>query len=346
MRAVWARSTLPTGGAEWIWKPLARDESSPLGFYAVRDFRLDPVPAGARLLISADEEYLLYLNGRRLGSGRYSAGRHGALLDTYAVEDELAPGGNRLMVEVRSDKGTGGLLLALVDGRGRTFLGTDESWRLFRRDHPFLLRGLVPLSPKLAPGRGEDSFSWGLPPLGRWGRPEVGPRRPLYRELIGDLSPEAAPRPVVWTSPLGPELPPVPRTIFDFGREVTGYLHLEIPPVSEQRAGLLFTASRGVPDPLSERPSGAVITIPDRHGWEDACLRRFRYVMVVGLSPRGARVQPVASGDPGQIAALLPREVRTPGVLGIEPPPLRTPVENEVWRKLQGVPGVARREEL
>ncbi len=33
------------------------------------------------------------------------------------------------------------------------------------------------------------------------------------------------------------------------------------------------------------------------------------------------------------------------GVLGIVPPPLRTPVEDEVWRELEGVPGVAGREE-
>jgi hypothetical protein len=342
-----ARMSIPTGEAEWIWKPLARSESSPVGFYAVRDFTLDPPPANARLLISADQEYILYLNGRRLGSGRYASGKRGALLDRYEVADRLAPGGNRLLVEVRSGQGTGGLLLALVDGAsGRPLLGTDERWRLFRRDHPFLLRGLVPISPKLELGEGEDIFSWGLPPMGRWGVPTVGPERPLYPDLVGHLPAVAAPRPLLLTHSLGRDLPPVPRTVFDFGHEVTGYLHLTLAPDRVQRAGLLFTGIDAVPDPLDLRPAGAIITIPDRHGWEDASPRRLRYVLVVGLQPAGAEIQPVAEGRAADLAALLPGEERTEGVLGIVPPALRTPVEDEVWRKFERVPGIARREKL
>jgi len=46
-------------------------------FYLLRDFTLDPPPAAGRLLVSADEEYILYLNGRRIGSGRYAVGPSG-----------------------------------------------------------------------------------------------------------------------------------------------------------------------------------------------------------------------------------------------------------------------------
>ncbi|MEA2695354.1 MAG: Alpha-L-rhamnosidase N-terminal domain [Acidobacteriota bacterium] len=352
VRAVRARGSLPTGSAEWIWTPLARNESSPVAFCLVRDFDLDPPPVHGRLLVAADEEYVLYLNGRRIGSGRYSAaaaGRRGTLLDSYEVGDELTPGGNRLLAEVRSGRGTGGFLLALVEGlSGRPLLGTDLRWRVYRRDHPFLLRGLVPLSPKLILGTGEDVSSWGLPPMGRWGVPAAGPGRPLFADLVGDRAPLTARRTVL-SDPPAPGLPPVPRTLFDFGRLVTGYLHLEVKPDEVQRAGLLYTRVEGVPEISAVRPDGAVITIPARHGWEDACPRRFRYALVVGLDPIAARVQPV---DEGAAAALLAPAAPTPlasrpaGVLGLVPPPLRTPVENEVWREFQRVPGVAGREDL
>jgi hypothetical protein len=315
----------------------------------VRDFDLDPPPAHGRLLVAADEEYVLYLNGRRLGSGRYSGsggfGRRWTRLDTYEAGDWLTPGGNRLVAEVRSGRGAGGFLLALVDGvGGRPLLGTDGRWRVYRRDHPFLLRGLVPLSPKLILGTGEDVYSWGLPPLGRWGVPTAGPVRPLFPDLAGERSPLAASRTAL-ADPPAPGLPPVPRTLFDFGREVTGYLHLEVTPDEVQRAGLLYIGVEGVPALSEARPDGAVITIPARRGWEDASPRRFRYALVVGLAPVAARVQPV---DEKAAEPLLPRVLQTSpvGVLGLVPPPLRTPVEHEVWRKFQRVPGVAGREEL
>ncbi len=337
--------SLPTGMAEWIWKPLGRSESSPIALFLVRDFYLDPPPAHGRLLVSADEEYVLYLNGRRIGSGRYAAapGRRGALLDSYEVGDQLTPGVNRLQAEVRSGRGAGGFLLALVDGTtGRPLLGTDESWRIYQRDHPYLLRGLVPLSPKLHLGTGEDVFSWGLPPLGRWGVPTPGPARPLFADLTGGRAPLVATR-LVLSDPPAPGLPPVERTLFDFGREVTGYLSLELDPDPVQRAALLFTG-RNLPQVPTAPPDGAVITIPGRGSWEAAEPRRFRYALVVGLSPVAARVHSVE-----EAIALPPRALRAPepkGVLGITPPALRTPVEDEVWRKFERVPGVARGEKL
>ena len=85
--------------------------------------------------------------------------------------------------------------------------------------------------------------------------------------------------------------------------------------------------------------------MPGRRDWMDARPRRFRYAVVVGLAGcAGARVLPV---PPARAAGLLAgdggAEMR---VFGIEPPPLRTPVEDEVWRELQRVPGVAGRKEL
>ena len=88
----------------------------------------------------------------------------------------------------------------------------------------------------------------------------------------------------------------------------------------------------------------APVLIPSgRHDWVDAHPRRFRYAVVVGLPKMGKAI----------IAGVLPAparpEPRDPGdlkVFGVEGPPLRTPVEDEVWSKLQRLAGVARREEL
>src|SRR5436305_12000552 len=97
VRALWARraiAALPTGAAEWIWAPLGRTVE-PLAFYAARDFDLAAPPAAARLLAAADEEYVLYLNGRRVGSGGTPAGAR-PLLDAYEVAPLLRRGANRL----------------------------------------------------------------------------------------------------------------------------------------------------------------------------------------------------------------------------------------------------------
>src|SRR6188768_621263 len=86
--AIVARLTLPTGGAQWIWVERERTDRSPAAFYAVRDFFLDEVPDRARLLALADPEYVLTLNGKRIGAGQYvpmDSGPPVAKLDAYEV---------------------------------------------------------------------------------------------------------------------------------------------------------------------------------------------------------------------------------------------------------------------
>ena len=102
--ALVARLTLPTGGAQWIWVEREWTDRSPAAFYAVRDFFLDAIPARARLLALADPEYVLTLNGRRIGAGQYQP-TGTAKLDVYEVGDLLQAGGNRIVVELRSDRG-------------------------------------------------------------------------------------------------------------------------------------------------------------------------------------------------------------------------------------------------
>lgn len=312
---------LPTGKAQWIWKALDRRDNRPTAFYAIRDFEVASPPARARLLITADEEYVATLNGKRVAAGTYSRQGSGTLLDAYEVGPFLRPGGNRLVVELRSGRGTGGLLAALNDeATGEPLVVSDESWRIFPKHELGLVRGWLPLGDS-----GEPAFCWGNPPIGRWGRPRVGQTAPLL--------PRASLMPAVSVQPQGFSV------LYDWGREVEGYLTLDVPPGKEQITGLLFTGKQA-PDPRRSRLTAPVLILPGRHGWMDAHPRRFRYAVVVGLSKKGT-------------AAVLPAparpEPRDPGelkVFGVEGPPLRTPVEDEVWSKLQRLAGVARREEL
>ena len=341
-----ARFTVPTRTAQWIWEPRERRDTSPAAFYAVRDFTLDKVPARARLLASGDEEYILYLNGARIGAGAW---RPGSALDVWEVGPLLQPGSNRLLAEVRSERGTGGFLLSLEGAAGEQLVRTDPEWRIFHRHQLGILRGWLPLAGEGSPPS-VPAQCWGLPPLGRWGLPRIGPVRPLYADLV-----RGRPIPAVSATALPsfpekapekpPEKPQPTLRLLDWGREVTGYLLVDVQPSAKMGLGLLYTgaAPPAVPE---RRPDAGVLLVPGRRTWMDAYPRRFRYALVVGLPGAmdeiSARVQEV---DPAQAAGLLSEmeEAGRParGVLGIVPPPLRTPVEDEVWRDLQGVPGVA-----
>lgn len=324
---------LPTGKAQWIWKAMDRKDNYPTVFYAVRDFELESPPARARLLITADEEYVATLNGRRIAAGVYFRRNSGTNLDAYEVGPFLRAGGNRLMVELRSGRGTGGFLAALEDEAGEPILVSDESWRIFRKYELGQVRGWLPLGEG-----GEPAFCWGNPPLGRWGRPRVGPNAPLL--------PQAPLVAAVSARPLSLNLgagevgrPPGSPVLYDWGREVEGYLTLDVPPSKDPGTGLLFTGT-GPPDPRRAPVTAPVLVLPGRHDWMDAQPRRFRYAVVVGL------VRPAAAAVLPAPARPLSRDPEEMKVFGIEGPRLRTPVEDEVWSKLQRLAGVARREEL
>jgi hypothetical protein len=330
-RPVLRARSLPTGDSQWIWRQIDRMDHGPTAFYALRDFDLpDPPPERARLLITADEEYVLTLNGRRIGAGAFQPG---ALLDVYEVGPLLLPEGNRLMVELRSGKGAGGLLASLVDeATGRAIVGTDERWRTFEAHQLGLLRGWLPAD------RGQPALCWGVPPIGRWGRPRVGSPRPLLSLDTAPRIPAASILPASFPAGLVEGRPPGSPVLYDWRRPVEGFLTLAVQPGDKIGTALLFTGEEP-PDLLLSRPTAAVMIQAGRHDWMDAVPRRFRYALLVGLvRPAAAAVIPAPAAPPAR-----PVE---PRVFGMQGPPLRTPVEDEVWSKLQRLPGVARRKEL
>ncbi len=358
-----ARLTVPTEAAEWIWESRHRLDLSPAAFYAVHDFDLAAVPSKARLLVTGDEEYILYLNGRRVGAGAWRAGEN---LDSYEVGPLLQSGTNRLLAEVRSGRGAGGFLLSLEDGDGRQLAWTDERWRLFRSHHPGLVRGWLPLSGE-GSQESEAAFSWGFPPVGSWRSPPIGPTRPLFFEMTTGRSIPSATATEITSfrrsykkreadkePDQGPDqgkntVKNPPRRLFDWGREVTGYLSLDVRASPQMQVGLLYASSNAPPDPQRD-PATVVLVLPGKRGWTSALPGRFRYVLIVGIErPQAARVQPLTSdADPEIFPSWLPDRGTpdAPGVFGVEPPELRTPIENEIWGEFESVPAVAGRKKL
>lgn len=320
IRAAYARSALPTRAAEWIWSGDARRERGPSAFWAARDFTLDDVPTSAILQAQADPEYVIWLNGRRIGAGRFTPG---APLDGYEVAPLLQPGTNRLLAELRSDHGAGGFLLSLTEGaEGRQLVASSPEWTILRRDDPDLVRGFRPLE------GGPPAYSWSFPPIGRWGAPRLGAVRPFRL-------PRAAPVPAAGRSGI-----PQRWVGFDWGPEGTvGHLALTVEPREAIQIAVLRVRPDGRPDESApdDRSCSAisVILMPNQRVWLDPQVRRIRSVEIAGtLRIEAARVFP-PDGPEDRIAepAVPPR-----GLLGLKPPPLRTPVEDEVGRQLERLP--------
>jgi hypothetical protein len=336
-----ARAVSPTGEAEWIWQERNRRDVSPAAFLAARDFYLESVPVRARLLVAADEEYLLSLNNHPVGRG---GSPYRGQPDLYDVTPLLQSGGNRLVAELRNGRGQGGFLLRLDDAAGRPLVVSDGEWRVFNRCSFGLERGWLPLD------QGDRPQVWGVPPLGRWGLPGAAHGKPLGLAFAAEsrLAPLSAQPRALSALPGGTAVPGA-GVLLDFGRETTGYLTLERPAAEELAVGLLWVGLEP-PDPFSSRPAGTVLLMPGRGSWSDAHPRRFRYALVVGLGqPTGASLAPLPGGTgtaPADLDVSVAKIEGRGGVFGVVPPPLRAPVEDEVWRKLQRLAGGGGREKL
>jgi hypothetical protein len=340
-----ARASSPTGEAEWIWQNRYHRDVSPAAFLAARDFFLESVPSRARLLVAADEEYVLTLNNRPVGRG---GSPYRGVPDAYEVAPLLLPGGNRFVVDLRNGRGPGGFLLCLEDpATRRPLVVSDGDWRIFPRWVFGLERGWLPLED------GEAPRIWGIPPLGRWGKLGTPVAKPLGIGFAGSsLAPIGSKR--VALAPLpGGEPVPGAAVLLDWGREVTGYLALELAVPQELAIGLLWVGETP-PDPYLARPAGTILLRPGRGSWADAHPRRFRYALVVGLgAPASALVTPLSGalgeGPPAAAPDLdfsVAKIEAQGGAFGVVPPPSRTPVEDEVWRKLQRLAGVGGGKEL
>jgi hypothetical protein len=364
-----AEAVPATGSAAWIWSDDDPQQAQPRAFYLLRDFELGAVPAQAQLSVLADEEYLLYLNGERVGSNVYSPG---APLDRYDVESLLRPGGNRLLAEVRSRQGSGGFLLRLlVDGDERVV--SDGDWRVVRRYDPGLFGGW------LSAAVGEPVKVWGQPPTGRWGRPEPAAARPLFEQGAPEVAGlrgaalQWTEVPQAFRSPLEGERWP---HVWLLPQGAEGYLEVEFAHSAPSAALLYLRAdlpgagaidvlsALSASDPAAAQPADggrrADATAPQASEvaafpaqmldpsdfmlspagapyWSSAQARRLRLVAVIAAEPPVAvRVLPAAAS---LVSGAGRAEVA--GLLGIDPPPRPSPIFDEILRSIRTPPAAA-----
>lgn len=335
----------PVSDERWIWAEGAYDEGDALAFYAARDFEIEAVGT-ARLALTADETYLVYVNGYRVGAGSY---RGWSPVDEYDISPLLREGLNRIVVELRSSRGAGGFLAVLElmpeDQSTRSCIVSDESWRIFRRYEPGLLGGWTQLS------GGEIPKLWHRPPAGRWRLGSTAKRQPnLFQSAIEPLrrlplrlqqQHSSEWHELQW--PVLRRVPGVgPHQLYDWGRVVEGLLSFDLIS-AEGQPGLLYVGLEP-PDPEQQRPDTVILPVPGRRHWEDAYLRRFRYALIVGAEPY-SRVE--VDVLPPRLTDKLPRPHRDQaGVFGLEPPRSYAKVEEDVWKRIGSSSSVSESEDL
>lgn len=326
-----ARQSLqPTGEAEWIWMRNVSRWRGPEAFYAMRDFDIDEVPSRARVVVLGDEEYVLFLNGRRVGGNHYVGG---APLDEYRVEELLTEGTNRLGAHLRSSKGEGAFLLALYLGdSGSPIVVSDDEWKILRRFSRKFFRPWLPIE------RRERAVVVARPPTGRWGGTSRREKRPLHDELAVFRGGLRARRRFVaaegWLPLIGRQRDDSSRlgevVVLDWGQPVNGYLTLRFAG-TDVALGLAYFGEQ-LPDPVGHAPDAYVIGTRGQSYWEDVVPRRFRFVLLAGLTD--ATEGRVVLTDPEKLRP-IPGGEALPGVLGLPAPRLRSPAEDKVWRELE-----------
>ncbi len=115
----------------WIWYPEA-----PLPG-VLRTFRttlnLDTVPDRVEALITADNSYALFVNGRPVGRDGGSSAAFWQSAETYAIRQYLHAGANVIAVRVHNLTGQAGLLAAIraydEHGTPKDLLTTGPAWR-------------------------------------------------------------------------------------------------------------------------------------------------------------------------------------------------------------------------
>lgn len=334
-----ARQQAPSiADASWIWASGPwKWHAAPAAFLAACDFDLRAPAPEARLLVLADEAALVWVNGRLVASSEYHPGDR---MGVVPLGDRVRVGGNRVVAQLRSGRGAGGLLAAIEPGGGQgVACASGGSWRIFRTAPPGLIAGWAPLV------AGEPPVLLGRPPVARWGETAPGATLPRWDrvETAQPLAPLGSRRGraaevrarAAANAGAAATVPPVD-LIFDWGREVEGILEVVLAKDDVSKSATGSSADRPAVIRFSSEPPPAdgpevVLVVPsgDRR-WRDAVPRSFRYARVVGfLAIDRVAVLPLP-------ATLVPPPAPPPaGVLGIEPPPQQSAAVGEIRRLLR-----------
>lgn len=332
--------------AQRIWWDHGRDteEGAPppgvaFSFWMLRDFALgaDELTRGARsarLVLLGDPEVLVYWNGVLVHSTHYRVGGAADVLDV----SQLLRAHNRILLEVRSDHGAGGVMAALwldqwpgdslegkQPGDGPLWI-TDDQWLATRRFDPWLLDAWLPLDTSRTKDHLRPVRTWPELDLGRWQPLRVAdelvqPTWPSTRqsrrvpERLTPLETEDA-------APGG--TPTWPRGwVVDFGESVRGCLALGGVMAFPRRAHFVedpatFSELHGPVEFAAQHRLGPgyreswILPMPGAPQWLDAVPRSFRAVLLEGdphgpgVDPRDIWVQPCATdGEPAGLDRLF-----------------------------------------
>lgn len=122
----------------WIWDQAVTDEKATR--YFRRSFNLDAVPAQARINITADNGYMLYINGKEIGAELVFDSSGWSQAEQYDVLPYLRKGENVIAVQADKLGGSAGFAVELlfspaaerVPGAPANIL-TDAAWRMSDR---------------------------------------------------------------------------------------------------------------------------------------------------------------------------------------------------------------------
>ncbi len=141
--AVWCQAatfcTAPCAWAKeayWIWTPEHAKEEIPEGSCYFRKVFTAQDPIRVQATIAADDEYELYVNGQKIGTGQSYRE-----LDEYNITKQVKRGRNTIAVRVTNRRGSTAALVARIFLRekdaGWVTYSTDESWVTNIRPFPF-----------------------------------------------------------------------------------------------------------------------------------------------------------------------------------------------------------------
>lgn len=126
---------------KWIWTP---GEPAPRNSYTYfrKRFTLERAPKEARLLLTADSRYQVWVNGEFIGRGPVRSDRRWLYYDNWGVDKYLKKGENSIAVLVHHYgewtfqymQGRGGLLAEVVGFGGEKLAQTDAGWKALRSE--------------------------------------------------------------------------------------------------------------------------------------------------------------------------------------------------------------------
>ncbi|MDX1382519.1 MAG: hypothetical protein R3190_02690, partial [Thermoanaerobaculia bacterium] len=263
----------------WLWlPPQERAQRGPSMFYAARDLRLPAQPLATHLRIEAADEYRVFVNSVLVAAGGHGVRPGG--VDSYEVGDVLRRGRNRILVELRSPDPDGAFRIDLrgsLHHAGVYRLAGDETWALTTAARRGAFRPGGAVRGAVAP------VAVAAPELEGGGVVEL----PVVADVVR-RQPPIAPETIVgesdgrrhpYAEATARALLPARRVTFDWGRQMSGYLSLELGRNSDRVFALVY-AGAGPPKLRRSHPTAVAQTPAGGREWTDAAPRRFRYATV------------------------------------------------------------------